>query len=221
MDQALMHLAGIALGGYFLWMWIGDYRAASGGHPAKTALAGAVPCRRAILVVAVVGALVILALEVGGEYGLAAAGLANIDDQSDMTVLFGVYTLMAAFIEELIFRGYLYYDRGSRAMLLASVVGVSILFTLGHPYIWDWQWPESAAWWQVWRLPEARLSLDPRPLAVFSTTIVFVRSLWFFAVRFAPQNPSRSLLPPIAAHLATNAGVFAVKAMQGQVVGWF
>lgn len=221
MDQALTHLAGIALGGYFLWMWIGDYRAAAAGRPAKAPLAGAVPCGKSILIVAVVGALIILAIEVGGEYGLAAAGLANIDDQSDMTVLFGVYTLMAAFIEELIFRGYLYYDRGPKAMLVGSVLIVSVVFALGHPYIWDFQWPESAAWWEVWRLPEAHLSLDPRPLALFSTAIVFVRSLWFFAVRFAPQNPSRSLLPPIAAHLATNLGVFAVKAMQGQVVGWY
>ena len=70
MDQALTHLGGIALGGYFLWMWIGDYRAAVARHPAKAPLAGAVPCGKPILVAAIVGALVILAIEVGGEYGL-------------------------------------------------------------------------------------------------------------------------------------------------------
>jgi len=34
-------------------------------------------------------------------------------------------------------------------------------------------------------------------------------------------NPTRSLLPCIAAHAAKNAGVFVIKAAQGHVSGWW
>jgi hypothetical protein len=39
-------------------------------------------------------------------------------------------------------------------------------------------------------------------------------------VRFLPLNPTRSLLPSIAAHAAKNMGVFAIKYAQGFVTGW-
>ena len=46
-------------------------------------------------------------------------------------------------------------------------------------------------------------------------------TLWFYAVRFWPLNPTRSLLPCVAAHAAKNLGVLAVKAAQGHVSGWW
>ena len=108
--------------------------------------------------------------------------------------------------------------RGLYAQLMLGIVLVSVVFAALHPYLWQWKMPEGASSWEVWR---GSLSLDLGNKALFSTTIVFVRSLWFYCVRFWPANPLRSLLPCIAAHLATNLGVFALKAVQGHVTSLY
>ena len=54
----------------------------------------------------------------------------------------------------------------------------------------------------------------------FSTLMVFLGSLWFYAMRFQPANPGRSLIPCIVAHLVKNLGVVVIKAAQGFVVGF-
>ena len=46
-------------------------------------------------------------------------------------------------------------------------------------------------------------------------------SLWFYAVRFFPLNPTRSLLPCVAAHATKNLGVIALKYAQGFGDGWW
>jgi membrane protease YdiL (CAAX protease family) len=43
-----------------------------------------------------------------------------------MTALFGLYTLMAAFAEELVFRGYLVVANRGRPALIFGIVGASL-----------------------------------------------------------------------------------------------
>jgi membrane protease YdiL (CAAX protease family) len=188
--------------GYVAKLWLDDYRAAVRGASVRGPLPGAVPASAKASAIAVLGALVLLAIETAGE---SALGLT--DRQSSITVLFGLYTLAAAFGEELIFRGFLVVENRGRAALVAGVIGASVLFAALHPFLWQW------------RDGTLHLQLDAK--AWFSTALVFASSLWFYAVRFAKWNPSRSLVPCIAAHLAKNVGVFVIKYAQGFVSGWW
>ncbi|MBI2497776.1 MAG: CPBP family intramembrane metalloprotease [Opitutae bacterium] len=182
--------------------WLADFRAARAGRPNVRAFPGAAPAGWRIIALAVAGALVLLAVETGGEHALGLTA-----QQSRMTVLFALYSLAAAFIEELIFRGYLVVADRGRAALLASIVGASVGFALLHPFLWEWR--------------DGGLVFHAGAKAWFSTGMIFAGSLWFYAVRFLPANPARSLLPCIAAHAAKNLGVFAVKYAQGFVDGWW
>lgn len=196
-------LAGIILGGAWVAReWWADYRAAVRGAARTHAFPGATGTSGRALVIAAAGALVLLAAETGGE---AALGLTA--QQSRMTVLFGFYTLVAAFLEELVFRGYLVVTNRGRAAFLASIAGASAGFALLHPFLWD--------------LRVGSLHLQGGAKAWFSTAAVFAGSLWFYAVRFLPCNPTRSLLPCVAAHLAKNLGVFVIKYAQGFVDRWW
>ncbi|MEX0867566.1 MAG: CPBP family intramembrane glutamic endopeptidase, partial [Pirellulales bacterium] len=170
-------------------------------------LPGAHPTTVAAVAVAVGVSLLLLGLETWTEIRLGVS-----EQQSDMTVLFGLYTLAAAFIEELIFRGFIYYDKGGKALLVLSCLAASILFALIHPYMW--QWNGDADWMN-------KLTFNFSTIAVISTSFVFIKSLWYYTVRFYPLNPRHSLIPCIAAHFATNVGVFVVKAVQGHVVGLY
>jgi membrane protease YdiL (CAAX protease family) len=231
MGEAVFYLGALALVGYFFWMWLQDYRRnvrtltemAVDRQPAAEAvraareigtdtLPGAMPVGLPAVVIAVVGALAILGLEVAGEYRLDIVG-----EQTEMAVLFGIYTLAAAFIEELIFRGFLYYDRGGRWGLILSIILISLLFALLHPYIWKFEPRDEIPWSEFYRC----WSLDLSVKAVFSTAIVFVNSLWFYVARFFPLNRYRSLIPCFAAHFSSNLGVFLIKLLQGKVVGLF
>ncbi len=200
-DNPLL-LAGLLVGvGYVASLWWSDLRRARAGAPSPAAFPGATPAPPRILALGILGALALLGLEVLGEYRLGLVGA-----QREITVLFAVYTLAAGFGEELVFRGYLVVSRRGRAALVASIVGFSLLFALAHPYLWAWD--DGFRW-------------TPGPKAWFTTSMLFAGSLWFYALRFHPWNPSRSLLPSIAAHVAKNAGVVAVKAAQGFVSGWW
>lgn len=196
-------LAGMILaGGMVARWWRDDYRAARQGTPAPQAFPGATPAGGRALLIAAGGALVLLAAETAGEHALGLTA-----QQSQMTVLFGLYTLVAAFGEELIFRGYLVVENRGRAALIAGVIGASLGFALLHPFLWNWE--------------GGVLSFQGDAKAWFSTATVFTGSLWFYAVRFLPMNPTRSLLPCVAAHLTKNLGVFAIKYVQGFVSGWY
>jgi membrane protease YdiL (CAAX protease family) len=231
MGGPVIYLGALALVGYFFWIWLQDYRRnlrafarlAVEQKPAAEAiraaqeigadtLPGAMPVRRPAVMIAVIGALAILGLEVAGEYRLEI-----VEGQTEMTVLFGIYTLAAAFIEELIFRGFLYYERGGRWGLIVSIIFISLLFALLHPYIWKFEPRDEIPWSEFYRC----WSLDTSIKAVFSTAIVFVNSLWFYTVRFFPLNRYRSLIPCFAAHFSSNLGVLVIKLLQGKVVGLF
>lgn len=196
-------LAGMILAGCLVarWWW-DDFRAAAGGSPDPRAFPGATPTTSRAMLVAVAGAVALLLLETGGEYLLGLTG-----SQSRMTFLFALYTLVAAFGEELVFRGYLVVQNRGRPALLAGIVVASAAFALIHPFLWKWE--------------EGALQLQNDRKAWFSTLGVFLGSLWFYAVRFMPSNPTRSLLPCFAAHLAKNLGVIGVKYAQGFLAGWW
>lgn len=183
-------------------LWLDDLRAAQAGRPSPTALPGATPARGLAIVLAAIGALVLLAAEVGGEYALGIVG-----QQREITVLFGAYTLAAAFLEELIFRGFIVVEKRGRAALIAGCIGASLVFAAIHPFLWEWK--------------DGALTFHFTTKAWFSTAMIFAGSLWFYTVRFWSLNPTHSLLPCIAAHAAKNIGVFAVKYAQGFVQGWW
>ncbi len=191
----------IGLSGYVVKLWWDDFRAQRAGNPNPKAIPGATPAPSKAIIIAVLGSVVLLALETWGEIKL---GLTQ--EQTELTALLALYTLFAAIVEEIIFRGFVVYDRGSRAALLGSVVLASFLFAALHPYLWKWDngliWQFTAKGW-------------------FTTGALFVGSLWFYAMRFASFNPERSLLPCFAAHLTKNLGVIAIKASQGFLVGWY
>ncbi|MBK8477830.1 MAG: CPBP family intramembrane metalloprotease [Opitutaceae bacterium] len=201
-ENPLAVAAMIAVAAVILHIWWGDLRAHYSGKPNARAFPGAVPCSRQSVLLAVAGALFLLALETGGEVVLGLDG-----QQGTVTILWSGYTLMAAFVEELTFRGYLVVAGRGRTWLWASIVAFSLLFALCHPFLWSWE--------------EGRLLTHFTTKGWFSTATVFLCSLWFYTVRFFPMNPERSLIPCIAAHLTKNLGVFALKASFGFVSGWY
>lgn len=192
----------IVVAGYVFSLWWGDLRAARDNRPNPRAFPGATPCPGHMIVVAIAGTLLLLGLETGGE---AVLGIS--DEQKTVTVLWSVYTLAAAFLEELAFRGYLVFANRGRAVLWAGIAGFSLLFALMHPFLWEWA--------------DGHLVLHLTTKAWFSTAMVFAGSLWFYSLRFVPANPGRSLLPCIAAHLTKNVGVFVIKAIGGFVTALY
>lgn len=196
---------------FLLKLWLDDYKAERRKEPNPKALPGAKPFTWAAVIVGIVGALVILGAEVAGEYALGVVG-----EQSDILVIFLLSMIAAGFIEEVVFRGYLVVTSKGKAALIASIIGFSLLFTVLHPFFWDYNLPDDASMWELWK---ADWDIDFGVKAWFSSSIVFINSLWFYAMRFNPLNPTHSLVPCFAAHIASNVGVFGVKLAQGHVVG--
>jgi len=201
-NNPLVQLAVLGVSAYVIKIWFDDYRAAKAGKPNPNALPGAAGAPAFALWIAAIGGLLITAAETWGELALGIAG-----EQSNITVLFAAYTLFAAIVEEVIFRGYIVVDNRGPAARWAAVFVASLLFAALHPFLWDYK--DGAVFWQF------------NTKGWFSTAAVFTASLWFYTVRFAKFNPAHSLLPCFAAHLAKNAGVIAVKAVQGHVVGLY
>jgi len=211
-EDPLIILLYLGVAVYLGYLYYTDTRRAAAGNPNVQAMPGAVPCGLGALVIATVGALVLLALETGGELALGIA-----DEQSDIAVIFLLAMLAAGIVEEVIFRGYLVVENKGRAAFLASVFVFSAVFALLHPHLWEYTKSEEAAWWAFW---EGGFSLSFTTKAIFSTLFLFFGSLWFYASRFGPWNPSRSIIPCMLAHAVSNLGVFIVKAFQGHVSGW-
>lgn len=211
-SDPLMIILLTAAAAYVFHLWRQDYLANRAGTPNKGAFPGATPATAKAVVVAVVGSLILLAVETGGEIVLGISA-----EQSSMTVLMLLSITAAAFFEELIFRGYLVISDKGRSLLIGSIVGFSVLFALIHPFLWDITTPEGVPGWQIWNA-DWQFHFDSTK-AWFSTCFVLVNSLWFYAMRFTPLNPARSLIPCIAAHLAMNWGVFIIKLAQGHVTG--
>ena len=195
-------LVGLVLLACAIWiskLWLDDFR----NHPERkvAALPGALPCSTVALWIASLGAIAILLAETFGE---KATGLDT--EQTAIAWHFLAAMVAAAVLEELVFRGYLVVTGRGRAALIASVLGFSLLFALAHPFIWTFKQDQGLV-----------LHFDDRK-AWFTTSFLFLKSLWFYYARFAPWNPQHSLLPCVAAHLAVNLATFAIKAMQGYVI---
>ena len=213
MDDLLMNviLAGVA--GYVLKMWLDDVRRQ--GQPPVEAEGKGPPPPLPGATLAGTGLVVASAL-IGLGLCLAATGVEAatgwLADQREIAASFLLAMLGAAVIEELIFRGYLVVTRKGTAVMIAAVIGASLLFALAHPYLWSVErtgegW-SPAAWTWAWSLC---------PADFFFTGTIFVNSLVFYSLRLGPWNPSRSLLPCMVAHAAYNIGVFAVKLACGKV----
>ena len=202
MQNPLVLLLMTAAAIYLAKLWRDDLRAAQAGAANPRAFPGAAPASVRAVAIAMAGAIVLVMAETLGELRLGFAA-----QQSHITWLFGAYTLAAAVIEELIFRGWLVIEGRGRAALWAGVVGASLIFAALHPFLWKWD--------------DAGFALTLTAKGWFSAAAVFAASLWFYAARFASWNPARSLLPCFAAHAAKNLAVLAVKFAQGYVVGWW
>lgn len=194
----LLTAAGLYVGA----LWRSDLKAARSGNPNPHAFPGARPASGRAVILAAAGALVIVGFETAGEYALGIAS-----EQSQMTWLFALYSMMAApVIEELVFRGWLVLDvdRRSRFAPLptwAAAVGASLLFAALHPFLWRWD--------------DSGFTFTLTTKGLFSFAAAFAMSLWLYAARLAAWNPSRSLLPCFVAHASKNAAVVAIKCATG------
>jgi membrane protease YdiL (CAAX protease family) len=167
------------------------------------AMPGAEPSSARAVGIAVAGALIILIAETWGE---SALGLSA--QQSHMTALFAAYSVVAApVIEEIIFRGFLVVESPRKAAVWVGAFGASLIFTVLHPFLWRWD--------------DAGFAWTFNAKGGFSTAVVFATSLWLYAARLAPWNPTRSLLPCFAGHAAKNLGVVAIKGALGFLSGWW
>ena len=201
MNNPLLLALLTAAGVYVAKVWRQDLHAARTGVPITNPLPGATDAPPRSIVIAVVGALALLAIETLGEVALGIVG-----EQSRMTWLFALYSICAApVIEEIIFRGWLVIEHRGRVAQWAGAAAASAAFAVLHPFLWRWD--------------DAGFALTLGIKGWFSTAIVFATSLWFYVARLATWNPRRSLLPCFAAHAAKNAGVVCVKAATGFMSG--
>lgn len=196
-ESPLMILIYVAIAAAVGNMYRTDLQAARAGQPNTNAMPGAQSCDLGVWIVGVIGALLILAVETGGELALGLA-----DQQSEMIWYFVFAIVAAGIVEEVVFRGFLVVENKGKAALIGSCVGFSLLFALVHGHFWStengFEWTFTAK-------------------AAFTTGILFFNSIWFYALRFGPWNPNRSIFPCMLAHAASNLGVFFVKLVQGYV----
>jgi len=200
-ESPFMVLLYVGVAAYVGYMYWGDYQSNQASEqPDPRGMPGATSASLGLFVIGVIGALLILAAETGGEIALGIAS-----GQSEMVWYFVFATLGAGIVEEIIFRGYLVVDNKGRAALIGSCVGFSLIFAIIHGHFWSNEEGEAFAWTFTTK-------------AFFTTGILLANSLWFYALRFGRWNKNRSLFPCMLAHAASNLGVFCVKWAQGFVV---
>lgn len=210
-DDALYSIAMFAAAAWLFKMWVCDLRGfAADGKGRKGEFPGARPVSLGLSAAGAMCGLVLLA-------GITAAEIASgeVGEQTKVSFWALFSWVGAAFIEELVFRGYLVVENRGRAALWGSVFAFSLLFALCHPFFWDFSVPEGGS------VFDGVFSLDFSAKAFRDSANVFASSIVFYILRFCPQNGMRSLVPCVAAHLAYNVGVFCVKAAQGFVVWTF
>lgn len=197
-ENPIMILLYVGIAAYVLNMYRGDYKAETSGSPNSGAMPGATPFGLVAALIGVAGSMLILAAEVGGEIALGIS-----EEQSEVVWYLLVTWLCAGVVEEVIFRGFLVVDKKGTGALVASCVGFSLLFALIHPHLWS---------------TEDGFELTLSAKGFFTTGLLFANSLWWYAVRFGPWNPQRSIFPCMIAHAFSNLGVFLVKLSQGYVI---
>jgi membrane protease YdiL (CAAX protease family) len=197
-ENPLMILAYVGIAAYMFHMYYGDLRAERSGTPNPKAMPGSTVAAVSVYGLGILGALVLLAIETGGETALGI-----VVEQSEMIWYFVFAALGAGVVEEVLFRGFLVVENKGRAALVGSCVGFSLIFALIHGHFWS---------------TEVGFAWTFTTKAWFTTALLFANSLWFYALRFGPWNPRRSLFPCMVAHAASNLGVFFVKLAQGYVI---
>lgn len=197
-ENPVMIVLYLGVAGYVLNLYRADYRSNQSGRLSEGGLPGATAMNLGAVLIGILGALAILAIETGGEITLGIAS-----EQSEMVWYFVFASLAAGIVEEVIFRGYLVVSNRGRTLLVGSCLGFSLLFALIHGHLWS---------------TEDGFAFTCTTKAVFTTSILFVNSLWFYALRFGRWNPNRSIFPCMIAHATSNLGVFVVKLAQGYVV---
>ena len=205
-EEPLLQIVTIGVTLYIVKEWLSDLKAYQNNTPNPNPYPGAVPSSKPAITISVIGAIIILLLETGGEIAIGIS-----DEQSEMTLLFFMVTLVAAFGEELIFRGFLIDIIKSNQRTLLCIL-LSIIFTLLHPYIWTID--EEMKWLTFWKF----IHLNMTEKSLFTSLFILLNSLWFFYLRFFKFNKTQSIIPCIAAHLSSNIGVFIIKAIQGKVI---
>ncbi|MFP4283388.1 MAG: type II CAAX prenyl endopeptidase Rce1 family protein [Opitutales bacterium] len=206
-DHPIFILLTLAASIYLFRLWWEDLQAWREGARSGQAFPGATTASLRWVLIAIAGALLLVGIETAGEYQLGV-----VDEQSKVTAVMLLPFICAGFIEEMIFRGFVFYDKKGPRVLWLSIVGASLLFALLHVQYYL-EFPEDGG-----MVPEGFKS-DAK--SGWTLLILFFNSLWFYYVRFARWNPHWSLIPCIAAHVASNVGVFAVKLAQGYVSGWW
>lgn len=193
-----MILLYVGIAAYVLNIYFGDLKALKAGKPNPSAMPGTAQTGLKAYLIGSLGALLILGVESGGEVALGVA-----DEQSEL-VWYSIFAIVAAgVVEEIIFRGFLVIDSKGKRALIGSCLCFSFLFAMIHPQLWSM---------------ENGFELTLTGKGFFSTGILFVNSLWFYAVRFGPWNPNRSIFPCMLAHAASNFGVYLVKLYQGYIL---
>lgn len=219
-DNPLLLIGLVAGAAYLLHLWYSDLKEWRAGKPNPKGFPGATDWSRASLLIPILGVLALVALETVGEILLGIA-----DEQSEMKLSLVAYSVLAApVIEELLMRGFLFFDKGSRARFWAASIACSLVFALAHAHLWDYR---DAEWLAANTIPEGtpQLPLGDAVLVFslgikgwFSTAFLFAFSLWMYFVRIAAFNENRSLAVPVIAHAVKNLAVVLVKAVQGFVV---
>ena len=200
-ESPFMVLLYVGVAAYVGYMYWGDYQSNQASEqPDPRGMPGATSASWGLYGIGVIGALLILAAETGGEIALGISS-----EQSEMVWYFVFAILGAGIVEEIIFRGYLVVDGKGRAALIGSCFGFSLIFAIIHGHFWSNEEGQAFAWTFTTK-------------AFFTTGILLANSLWFYALRFGPWNKNRSLFPCMLAHTASNFGVFCVKWAQGFVV---
>jgi hypothetical protein len=194
-------LGAFAVAAYIFKLWLSDYRTQLEGKDVPGGFPGATPSTKVWIFVGIIGAIALTGLETAGEYALGV-----VSEQSTLPLVALFSLIAAAFGEELVFRGFVFYDRKGIRFLWLSILGASLVFALLHYQYYTTE-TEDGGW---------EFLLTPK--AAWSLLLLFLNSLWFYYLRFSSRNPQRSLIPCFAAHLASNLTVFGIKLAQGYVV---
>ena len=109
----------------------------------------------------------------------------------------------------------------NKTYFYGGIAVMTLMFMFLHPYLWEIDLPEGKMPFMIWD-EEAEWTLHfDNPAKWWSTLILCANSVWWFIVRYHPLNPTNSLWPCVAGHVASNIGVFIAKLLQGHVVGFW
>ncbi len=202
MEDIYLQLVLLAASAVIFKMFLQDLRSKSG---VNKGFAGATYAPIFICMVGIVGSIFILALSTLSEkfFGVSS-------DQSEVAYYAVVFWIAAAFIEELIFRGYFFVDKKGKATFIASIIIFSLIFTLAHPFFKEYSFDE------IKRGEFFTLKFTTH--AWISSITIFTNSLFYYYLRFTKLNPKKSLIPCVVAHLSYNVGVYVVKFLEGYVI---